>query len=273
MPRARVLQRRLRLRRRVGRRGASLLFLGLLCLIFAFGLAYIPPTLADSAAYRFIGHVMPLQAWAAIWLLTGTVCMVQAFMIRDRIAFGLSVALLLTWGGMYAVGWTFYDIPRAYVLAAVYLAFGSWIFIISGWAEQVRTPSALDEAANAVITADSTGIIRSWNLAAEEMFGWSAHDVLDQPLMIIIPERYRYGHQVGIERVRITGRSELAGRSLPLVGLCRDGSEINIELTITAWRATDGTSRFTGIISHLPPEAPSLSPPAMPTTEHPADPR
>jgi hypothetical protein len=126
------------LRTRIGRRGASLLFLALLDVVYGAGLAYIQDLGRVAATYRFIADVAPLEVWAAAWFLVAAICLVQAFAIRDQLAFGAAVALKVTWGGVTLLGWLLHNVPRGYVSATIWLAFAGWLFIISGWTEVPR---------------------------------------------------------------------------------------------------------------------------------------
>jgi PAS domain S-box-containing protein len=46
----------------------------------------------------------------------------------------------------------------------------------------------IESSEDAIISKDLDGIITSWNHAAEHLFGWSAREVLGQPIAIIIPD-------------------------------------------------------------------------------------
>lgn len=124
-----------RVRHRVGRRGASLLFLAMLDVVYGTGLTCIGDIGRANPTYQYAASVAPLGAWAALWLLVAAVCAVQAFMIRDQLAFGCAVCLKILWGGLMLIGWLTGDLPRGYVSAAIWGAFGAWVFIISGWTE------------------------------------------------------------------------------------------------------------------------------------------
>jgi PAS domain S-box-containing protein len=78
---------------------------------------------------------------------------------------------------------------------------------------------------DAIISADSSGRLLTWNSGAERMFGWTAEEMVGRPLTAIIPERFRELHNDGIARVRRTGTSKLAGQVVELAALRRDGSE------------------------------------------------
>ena len=59
-----------------------------------------------------------------------------------------------------------------------------------------------------------------------------------------MPERYRAAHQQSLQRMRATGESALMGTVLELYGLCKDGREFPLELTLSTWTSAEG--RFYG---------------------------
>jgi len=107
-----------------------------------------------------------------------------------------------------------------------------------------------DAATDAIVSADSGGVLRSWNKGAERMFGWRAEEVIGGPLTVIIPQRLRGRHEEGLARVRQTGHSQLAGSVIELVGLRRDGTEFPVELSIGMWEAKRGL-RFSGVMRDI----------------------
>jgi PAS domain S-box-containing protein len=110
---------------------------------------------------------------------------------------------------------------------------------------------ALTEFANdAIITADENGRIISWNQAAANMFGYSAEEALDQPLTLIMPERFRERHETGMKRLRDTGLARLIGKTIELEGRRKDGSEFPLELSLGAWKSEEGQF-FSGILRDI----------------------
>ncbi|GAA4934479.1 PAS domain S-box-containing protein [Nonomuraea thailandensis] len=230
---------------RIGRRGASLAFVGLLCLAIAASLAFPPAGQAATPSYAVLAAIAPLDAWALAWAATGALCLVQMFLRSDRVAFAAATALLLLYGLVYLISTFTGDNPRGWVGAAVWLAFGGWIALIATWPEAVTADRATGGAA--VVVADADGLIQSWNPQAAKLFGWSTEEAVGRPLTILMPPRLRDQHVEGLARVRVTGVSELAGHIIPLVGLRRDGSEFPIALTVNAWHGDDGIA-YTGVI-------------------------
>lgn len=129
-----------RLRRRISRRGYALLFFALLGVVF--GLSLTAGDLPATSVTNFYVHLMPLAAWGWLWFITGAVCLVYAFIRRDRVAFGLVMGVTTLWGLM-ALGATFYGYPRGWVSSAIWLGFASWVFIISGWPDPPRDAGEL----------------------------------------------------------------------------------------------------------------------------------
>ncbi|WP_171074167.1 PAS domain S-box protein [Nonomuraea basaltis] len=236
-----------RVMRRIGRRGASLAFVGLLSLAIAASLAFAPPDQRTTPGYAMLASVAPLAVWASAWCLIGGLCLVQTFMRSDRVAFAAASALLLLYGLVYLVSTFTGDNPRGWVGGAVWLAFGGWIALIATWPEAVSVDRLPGTGSAAIVVADASGVIMSWNPQAAALFGWSTDEAVGRPLTVLMPARFREQHAAGLARVRDTGHSELAGRIIPLVGLRRDGSEFPIALTVNAWHSDEGIT-YTGVI-------------------------
>lgn len=237
-----------RLLHRVGRRGCSLAFLALLDVLFAQALWTQPPEVRAAPANQFLGSLLPLHWWGAVWLTVGSVCLVQAFMRVDRVAFAASTALKLTWGSLNLAGWMVGEVPRGWVSATFWLAFGGFVTIIATWPELHEMIRRTGESREGLVGADSAGRIVSWNAAAASLFGWKASEIIGEPLTTLIPEELRERHRAGFERAVRNRRSDLVGRVLPLTGVRKDGSRVPVELTITVWESPAGEVSFTGLV-------------------------
>ncbi|HVH34125.1 MAG TPA: CHASE domain-containing protein, partial [Tahibacter sp.] len=104
-----------------------------------------------------------------------------------------------------------------------------------------RAFRALTDTANdAIIAAGDDGTIRYVNPSAERCFGYEADALLQQPLTVLMPERYRSAHAEGMARLLAGGEPHVIGRTVELAGLRRDGSEFPLEISIAHWRSDDG---------------------------------
>jgi PAS domain S-box-containing protein len=116
--------------------------------------------------------------------------------------------------------------------------------------EEARTRAIMESASDGIITADSKGVILSWNKAATTMFGYDPSEVTGKPLTIIIPEEYKTSHETGIERVSGGGEQHAIGKTVELSGLHKDGHLIPVELSLSTWLI--GDDRFySGIIRNI----------------------
>jgi PAS domain S-box-containing protein len=105
----------------------------------------------------------------------------------------------------------------------------------------------VETATDAIVTADSDGVIVMCNPAAVHLFGYEDDDIIGQSLSILVPERFRRDHEAGLARVVATGETRIIGSTVEVAGLRSDGSEFPIELSLATW-IEDGSRFFTGII-------------------------
>lgn len=110
--------------------------------------------------------------------------------------------------------------------------------------------SLVRDAPDAIIYADSQGIIRFWNRGAERIFGFAAEEATGQTLDVIVPEGLRARHWAGYEKTMQTGNTRYgAGEILAVPAMRKDGRRISIEFTILPFR--DDAGRMTGIAAIL----------------------
>ncbi len=117
-------------------------------------------------------------------------------------------------------------------------------------ASETRYEHIVETTPDAIISADSTGHIISWNPAAETVFGYSAEEVVGQSVTLIMPERFRQAHQAGMQRFLSTRQPLYIGNTVEMAGLRKGGSEFPLELTLAHWE-TDGETFFTSVIRDI----------------------
>ena len=104
-----------------------------------------------------------------------------------------------------------------------------------------RIGQIIDQALDAFVSMDSTGIVTAWNRSAEEIFGWPAHKAIGKSLSeLIVPERYRTAHERGLQRFLETGKGPLLDKHVELLAVHRDGHEFPVELSVTAVKGRGG---------------------------------
>ncbi|MDX2090956.1 MAG: ATP-binding protein [Kofleriaceae bacterium] len=91
----------------------------------------------------------------------------------------------------------------------------------------------LEALPDGIVTSDHEGRILYVNAACERLLKWSRRELLGEPLTTILPPRLRAGHETGVARYLQTRDPQVLGRPIRVPGLCKDGSEIDLELTLT----------------------------------------
>jgi len=115
---------------------------------------------------------------------------------------------------------------------------------------RAKFQSVTESAIDAIISADHTGNIVSWNNAATRILGYSAEEATGQRLELIIPERFHEAHRTGMQRVTAGGESRVIGTKVELFARTKSGKEVPIELSLSTW--TDGWSKFLKTVSGEP---------------------
>jgi PAS domain S-box-containing protein len=96
-----------------------------------------------------------------------------------------------------------------------------------------RIRTVLDTTQDAFVSMDRAGRVTTWNEAAQRLFGWSAAEAVGRPATeLMIPERFHDAHRAGLDRVRRSGESRLAGERVELTAADRHGREFPVEMTM-----------------------------------------
>jgi PAS domain S-box-containing protein len=106
----------------------------------------------------------------------------------------------------------------------------------------------LRQAPDAIIFADTGGVIRFWNSAATRVFGYSVEQAIGASLDIIIPERFREAHWKGFDRALEEAATKYAGQALATRATRSDGAQIYVELSFAIVVDDDGS--VLGALSH-----------------------
>lgn len=100
-----------------------------------------------------------------------------------------------------------------------------------------RYRAIVESSDDAIVSKDLNGIITSWNLAAERLFGYAADEVIGKPILMIIPtERHSEEEQI-IGRIRRGERTE----HFETIRRRKDGSLVEVSLTTSPVRDQRGT--------------------------------
>ena len=110
--------------------------------------------------------------------------------------------------------------------------------------------SVTESAIDAIISANHTGEIVSWNKAATRILGYTEEEVVGQRLELIIPERFHEAHRNGMARFTATGKGHVIGKTVELAARTKSGEELPIELSLSTWTVRE-ERYYTGIIRDI----------------------
>lgn len=111
--------------------------------------------------------------------------------------------------------------------------------------------TVLDTALDAVVVMDTKGMVIGWNRISESSFGWAAEEALGHRLSdMIIPPEHREAHEAGLAHYLAAGEGPVLDNRIEINALHRDGSEIPVELSITASEQF-GDKLFIGFIRDI----------------------
>ncbi|MEJ8857466.1 PAS domain S-box protein [Variovorax robiniae] len=99
----------------------------------------------------------------------------------------------------------------------------------------------LEQAAEAVIYANSAGVIERWNAAAVAMFGFTASDALGQHLDLVIPEHLRKAHWQAFDAAMARGKTRLGGRATMTRGLHKTGQKLYLDMSFALITDANGS--------------------------------
>ena len=97
--------------------------------------------------------------------------------------------------------------------------------------------SIVETSYDAIVTKDLNGIVTSWNPAAQQLFGYSAEEMIGRPIRVLIPQERQSEEDDILARLRRGERIE----HFETVRIAKDGRHLNISVTISPIRNAEGT--------------------------------
>jgi PAS domain S-box-containing protein len=115
-------------------------------------------------------------------------------------------------------------------------------------AERLR--AILETAVEGIITIDERGIIESFNLAAERIFGFKAAEVIGKNISVMMPAPHHEQHDSYLANYRHTGHAKIIGIGREVSGRRKDGTIFPMDLSVSEVRLAE-RRLFTGFIRDI----------------------
>lgn len=113
---------------------------------------------------------------------------------------------------------------------------------------QQRLKAILSTVADAIITIDQQGIIDSVNAATEQMFGYTAEELIGQNISLLMPPPFADEHDGYIARYLETGVGRIIGVGREVAGRRKDGEIFPVDLAVSK---VNHHGLFTGIVRDI----------------------
>ena len=104
-------------------------------------------------------------------------------------------------------------------------------------AEQLRIAydlqtAILEAAVDGVIVIDDKGLIRLFNQGAEQLFGYSADEVLGRNVACLMPDKYAAHHDGYMHNYHHSGHAKVIGIGRDVEGLRKNGTQFPMHLSV-----------------------------------------
>jgi two-component system sensor kinase FixL len=113
-----------------------------------------------------------------------------------------------------------------------------------------RLRAILETVPDAMIVIDERGIVESFSVAAERMFGYEAAEVVGRNISMLMPAPYREEHDGYLHRYLRTGEKRIIGIGRVVSAMRKDGTTFPIELSVGEAKVGQGRL-FIGFIHDI----------------------
>jgi PAS domain S-box-containing protein len=98
----------------------------------------------------------------------------------------------------------------------------------------------VEQAPDGIIFSDREGVIRIWNNAAAELFGYLPEEAVGRPLDIIIPDHLRHAHWEGFGKAVASGQTKHGPRAVKTRATPKAGHKLYVSLAFSVVKDREG---------------------------------
>ncbi len=107
--------------------------------------------------------------------------------------------------------------------------------LISLQESESKLSSITNAAGDAIIMMDNNGLVSFWNPASERIFGFTESEAIGKDLhALVVPENYKNDFMAKFPAFQRSGEGNAVGKSLELEAIRKDGSLMNVSITLSA---------------------------------------
>jgi len=115
---------------------------------------------------------------------------------------------------------------------------------------EARQRAILESSVDGIITIDESGLIQSFNKAAQNIFGYSEDEILGRNIKMLMPLPFSESHDIYMNNYLETGKKNIIGKGRELQGLKKDGTVFPMDLSVGEAR-WNGNRIFTGVVRDI----------------------
>jgi two-component system sensor kinase FixL len=108
----------------------------------------------------------------------------------------------------------------------------------------------VNSVVEAVITIDQRGLIKSFNDAAQLMFGYTFAEIKNQALSILMPKPHAKNHDSYIKEYLRTNQAHIIGEGRELLAKRKDGTTFPMHLSVSEFQ-NHGNKMFVGLVRDI----------------------
>jgi PAS domain S-box-containing protein len=106
---------------------------------------------------------------------------------------------------------------------------------------EAKFRALLESAPDAMVIVDQRGEIVLVNAQTERMFGYDRHELLGQPVEVLVPSQYRRSHIGHRKGYAAAAHARPMGAGLELYGVRKNGAEFPVEISLSPLDTEEGT--------------------------------
>lgn len=100
---------------------------------------------------------------------------------------------------------------------------------------QRRFEGIANNSPDCILCADSNGLVTYWNPAAQKIYGYTPAEMIGKSIEFLLPPHRRGHHAINLAISAHGQNPQQVGKTMELITLCKDGSEVIAELSLSMW--------------------------------------